>query len=64
MLHVSCYGTRLAEERRRKRKKERKKINDSYFLPFQVCHFKIVTTHCYYYCRLGQFKLYKLLYVL
>ena len=24
------------------------------FQPFQVCHFKIVTTCCYYYCRLGQ----------
>ena len=30
-------------------------MNNSDFQPFQVCHFKIiVTTHCYYYCRLGQ----------
>ena len=43
------YGTSLAEERRR-----RKKLNNSDFLQFQVCHFKIVTTHRYYYCRLGQ----------
>ena len=32
------------------------------FRPFQVCHFKMVTTHCYYYCRLG--RRYKLLDVL
>ena len=47
MLHVLRYGARLVEE-------ERKKEEDSDFQPFQVCHFKIVTTHCYYYCRLGQ----------
>ena len=35
-------------------KKERKGMNDSNFRPFQVCHFKTVTTLCYYYCRLGQ----------
>ena len=35
-------------------KKERKKMNNSDFRLFQVCHFKIVATHCYYYCRLGQ----------
>ena len=35
-------------------KKERKKMNNSEFRLFQVCHFKIVTTHCYYYCRPGQ----------
>ena len=35
-------------------KKERKKMNDSEFRPFQVCHFKIVTTRCHCYCRLGQ----------
>ena len=32
----------------------KKKMNNSDFRPFQVCHFKIVTTHCYYYCRLMQ----------
>ena len=35
MLHVPCYGTRLAEER--------KKMNNSDFRSLQVCHFKIVT---------------------
>ena len=34
--------------------RRRKKMNKSESLLFQVCHFKIVTTHCYYYCRLGQ----------
>ena len=24
------------------------------FIPFQVCHFKIITTRCYSYCRLGK----------
>ena len=50
MQHVSHYGARLAEERRRK-----KKLNNSDFRLFQVCHFKIVTTHyyMYYYSRLG-----------
>ena len=43
------------KKRKKERKKERKKkMNDSDFRPFQVCHFKIVTTHCYYNCRLGQ----------
>ena len=31
------------------KKNERKKMSNR---PFQICHFKIVTTHCY--CRLGQ----------
>ena len=35
------------------RKKERK-MNSSDFWRFLVCHFKIVATHCYYYCRLRQ----------
>ena len=47
MLHESCYGARLVEKRR-------KKMNNLDFQPFQVCHLKIVITHCYYYCRLGQ----------
>ena len=34
--------------------RRRKKMNKSESLLFQVCHFKKVTTHCYYYCRLGQ----------
>ena len=34
------YNARLAEER---------KMNNSDFRLFQVCHFKIVTTRCYYY---------------
>ena len=46
MQHLSHYSARLVEER--------KKRNNSDFQPFQVCHFKIVNTHCYYYCRLGQ----------
>ena len=54
MLHVLHYGARLAEEKKKERKKEGKKMNDSGFRPFQVCHFKIVTTCCYYYCRQGQ----------
>ena len=48
------YSTRLPEERKRTKKKERKKMNNSDFQLFQVCHFKIVTTRSYYYCRLGQ----------
>ena len=48
--HLSRYSARLVEERR---KKERK-MNNSDFRPFQVCYLKIVTTHCYYYYRLGQ----------
>ena len=43
--HLRRYSARLVEER---------KMNNSDFQPFQVCHFKIVTTHWYYYCRLGQ----------
>ena len=42
------YGARLFEEERRMKR------NNSDFQLFQVCHFKIVITHCYYYCRLGQ----------
>ena len=44
-LHVGCLGC-LNKERRRW----------TIFLLrlFQVCHFKIITAHCYYYCRLGQ----------
>ena len=42
--HLSHYSTRLVEERK----------NNSDFRLFQVFHFKIVTTQCYYYCRLGQ----------
>ena len=37
MLHVLHYGTRLVEEERIK------KMNNSDYRPFQVCHFKIVT---------------------
>ena len=51
MLHVSCYGARLTEEKKKERKK---KMNDSGFQPFLVCYFKIVTTYCYYCYRLGQ----------
>ena len=33
----------------------KKEEDEQFWLwPFQVCNFKIVTTHCYYYCRLGQ----------
>ena len=35
-------------------KKEKKKMNKSDFWPFHVCHFKIVATHCCFFCRLGQ----------
>ena len=38
-----------------------KKVNyddNSDFRPFQVCRFKTVITHCYYYCRLGQAHFY------
>ena len=44
--HLTRYSARLVEER--------KKMNNSDFRLFQVYHFKIVTTYCYYYCRLGQ----------
>ena len=44
MQHLSCYSTRLAKER----KKERKKEEDMNNLEFLVCHYKRVTTHCYY----------------
>ena len=54
--HVTVLGWLKKEERK-------KKMNNSDFRPFQVWHFKIVPTCCYYYCRLGQ-ALYKLLYVL
>ena len=37
MLHVLQYGTRLAEEK--------KKVNNSDFQPFQVCHFKVAPIH-------------------
>ena len=37
MLHVLQYGTRLAEEK--------KKVNNSDFRPFQVCHFKVAPIH-------------------
>ena len=49
MLHIPQNGARLVKER--KRKKE-----DEWFwlLPLQVATLKIGTTHCYYYCRLGQ----------
>ena len=46
----------------KKEEEERKKMNNSDLQLFQVCHFKIVTTLCYYYCRLGQAL--KLFYVL
>ena len=36
------------------KKKRKKKMNNSDLQLCQVCHFKIVTTHCYYSCRLGQ----------
>ena len=36
MHHISGYDARLAEERR---------VNNSNFRLFQVCHFKIVLTH-------------------
>ena len=48
MLHVSRYGARVGKEM----------MNNSDFRPFQVCRFKIVTTHCYYYCRLGKAHFY------
>ena len=38
MLHISRYGTRLAEEKRKKER--RKKMNIYDFRPFQVYHFK------------------------
>ena len=56
MLHVSRYGARPAEERK-------KKMNNSDFRPIQVCYFKIVTTHCYI-TTADWGKLYKLLDVL
>ena len=43
--HLSHYSSRLFEERR---------WTILTFDRFQLCHFKIVTTRCYYYCRLGQ----------
>ena len=47
MQHLSPYSARLHGWRK-------KKMNNSDFRPFQVCHFKTVNTHCYYYYRLGQ----------
>ena len=52
--HISHYGARLAEERKRRRRRSRKKMKNSEFQHFLVCHFKLVTSHCYYYCGLGQ----------
>ena len=54
MQYVSHFAARLADKRRRKKeiKKARKKNSD--FRLFLVCCFKIVATHCYYYCRLEQ----------
>ena len=52
--HLSRCGARLVEEERRKKERRKKKMNNSEFRSFQVRHFKIVTTHCYYYYRLGQ----------
>ena len=40
-----CYTYRVRVLRWSK-KKERKKVNNSDFRPYQVCHFKIVTTRC------------------
>ena len=45
---VKALGWLMKEK---KRKKERWTILT--FDRFKVCHFKIVTTSCYYYCRLG-----------
>ena len=59
MQHLSHYGARLVGE---ERKKERK-MNNSEFQPFQVCHFKIVNTHCHY-TTADWGRLYKLLDVL
>ena len=39
MQHLLRYSARLVEKRRKKM------MYDSNFRPFQVCHFKIVTTH-------------------
>ena len=47
-LHISHHGARLVEEKRKKNMK------NSDFQLLQVCHFKILYTHCYYYCRLGR----------
>ena len=56
MQHLSCYGARLFEE-------EFEKITDnSDFQLFHVCHFKIITTHCFTTADWG--RLYKLLDVL
>ena len=56
--HLSHYGARLAEDRRRRRRSRRrsrkKKMNNSKFQHFLVCHFKLVTSQCYYYCGLEQ----------
>ena len=48
MLNVSRYGARLVK------KEGKKTMNNSDFQLFQVYHYKIVTTLCYYYCSLGQ----------
>ena len=43
-------SARLVEERKKERKKKNKRkkmMNNSEF--WQIFHFKIVTTHCYYY---------------
>ena len=46
--HLLHHGIRLFKEERKKN------MNNSDFQPFQVCHFKVVITHCYYYRRLRQ----------
>ena len=55
--HVTTLGCMVEEER----KKE--EDNNSDLQPFQVCYFKIVTTHCYYYTADWD-RLYKLFDVL
>ena len=42
--HYTYRVTALGWLKKERRKKERKKMNNSDFQPFQVCHFKIVTT--------------------
>ena len=56
MQRLSNYSTRLVEERR-------KMMNNSDFQPFQVCHFKIVTSLHLAITTADWGRLYKLLYM-
>ena len=47
--YFECYMYRVMALGWLKKEKKEKKKNNSDIRPFQVCNFKIVTTHCYYY---------------